>query len=119
MRLAAELRFEAEQHNTAAATSEYKGGDLAFNRFRMQQQAAFQRIGLFGITRQYCSVEAGQRLKGGAGLEHDYGRFRDAEVGGQFRMLCFDAQQCAGAEELVALCSLDYVFNRQGHKRYK
>src|ERR1700742_4558831 len=71
--LCAPLWLESEEEDAAGAVGDFEGGNLVFNGFGMQQEAAFERIAVFWIAREDCAVETGLGGEGWTHFEHDGG----------------------------------------------
>lgn len=117
VRLATELRFEAEKQDASFAVYNFQGSRLTLDGFGMQQEAALERADFFGVPGEYSAVEARKHLERWAILKENHRRIGFAEVGRQLGVLRFNAEQGARTEELVALCAFDYVLNRQRQQR--
>src|ERR1035438_2490335 len=113
VRLPAPLRLEFVKKNAAAAIGHFERGDLVLNSFGMEQQPALQRIAVLWIARQHSAVESRLYGKGRTLLEHYDGFAGQTVRDGTVARSQFDAEQRAGAEELVALKTIQRVLHRQ------
>lgn len=103
MRLRTPLRLESEEINSTIAVSDFESRSLAFDALGMKQIAARERTHVRGICGKDCSTKAWVYGECGAALEHDNRVARKSPKIGARGIGNIDAQERAGAIELIGL----------------